>query len=191
MPATPWHWFRTSPQPGTRGQYRVWAIGDSGTGNDDQAAVRNAYLKHASVKNTDLWLLLGDLAYYAGTEEDFASKLLAPFRDVCASLAMWPTMGNHDHKSAKSRWLTGPYYDVFGVSSPTAYSGAPSGTMSYYSITHGNLHVVVLNSIDEPRYGLEPTRWCSSVTTRRLGRDVNVHRWLCCTGAETAACTRG
>jgi phosphodiesterase/alkaline phosphatase D-like protein len=63
---TPTYWFRTQPAVGTPGPYRLWAIGDAGTGSYSQTAVRDAYLAYSSVEDTHVFLALGDNAYDTG-----------------------------------------------------------------------------------------------------------------------------
>jgi hypothetical protein len=61
--------FRTRPTVGTaspRGSFRIWAIGDFGTGMEGQFAVRDQYLQMSTVDRTDVWLVLGDNAYWSG-----------------------------------------------------------------------------------------------------------------------------
>src|SRR5207249_452341 len=58
-------WFKAAPVPGTRQPVRVFAIGDFGTKDGFEDAVRDQYYA-ASGTNADVWLLLGDNAYDTG-----------------------------------------------------------------------------------------------------------------------------
>ena len=62
--------FVTSPVAGTRRPIRIWIIGDSGTGDKNAAAVRDAYAKLTCQGHTDLRLMLGDNAYPRGTDSE-------------------------------------------------------------------------------------------------------------------------
>ena len=57
------YFFETSPPRGTAVSTRIWALGDSGTGNSAAASVRDHYLNQSGDQYTDLLLLLGDNAY--------------------------------------------------------------------------------------------------------------------------------
>src|SRR3954464_5857855 len=63
--------FVTAPTPGVAKKTRVWVLGDSGTNNSSQQAVRNAYYSFTGTTHTDLWLMLGDNAYTSGTDAEF------------------------------------------------------------------------------------------------------------------------
>src|SRR6185295_8139927 len=58
-------WFNTHPPVGTQGPTRFWVLGDPGTANANQMAVRDAYLSMVAAggKEADIWLMLGDNAY--------------------------------------------------------------------------------------------------------------------------------
>ena len=63
------HVFRTpsdDPEP-----MRIWAIGDSGTGNDNARAVRDSAAAFLHDHPADLWLMLGDNAYEDGTDAQY------------------------------------------------------------------------------------------------------------------------
>src|ERR1700741_496447 len=65
------YYFKTSPLAGTTGKYRFWAIGDAGTGNGDQTAVRDAFLAYNNGQHTDGWIMLGDNAYNNGYDSQY------------------------------------------------------------------------------------------------------------------------
>jgi phosphodiesterase/alkaline phosphatase D-like protein len=72
------HYFITFPVPGAPARARVWVLGDAGTQNANQAAVRDAYLhftSQPSPKHTDLWLMLGDNAYQSGTDAEYQAAV--------------------------------------------------------------------------------------------------------------------
>ena len=145
------HDFRTPPPTGSREPFRAWVIGDSGTGNDDARAVRDAYLSRHPATDTDLWLLLGDNAYQDGTDGDYQRGFFDVYAELAASVAVWPTLGNHDGHSASSADESGPYYDIFSLPRAGEAGGRPSGTEAWYSFDHGNAHFVCLDSFDSDR----------------------------------------
>src|SRR5207245_1757101 len=50
---------------------RIWVLGDPGTANGNQLAVRDGYYGFDPSRDTDLWLMLGDNAYYSGTDAQY------------------------------------------------------------------------------------------------------------------------
>jgi len=147
----PDHRFRTAPFPGTARPTRVWILGDSGTGNANAAAVRDAYYTFSAGTETNVWLMLGDNAYNIGTDSEYQAKLFAMYPDTLIRTVLWPTLGNHDAATSNSTTLTGPYYDSFTLPDNADAGGQASGTEAYYSFDYGNVHFVVLNSTDVNR----------------------------------------
>lgn len=130
---------------------RIWVIGDAGTGNSGQTAVRNAYYSFTGTRTTDLWLMLGDNAYADGTDSEYQSKVFNIYGDVLRNSVVWPTLGNHDGHSASSSSQTGPYYNIFTLPRTGEAGGVASGTEAYYAFDYGNIHFVCLNSYDVNR----------------------------------------
>ncbi|MBI3858164.1 MAG: fibronectin type III domain-containing protein, partial [Planctomycetes bacterium] len=97
--------FLTSPTPGVAKNTRIWVLGDAGTNNSSQKAVRDAYYTYTGTTHTDLWLMLGDNAYTAGTDAEFQNAVFGATNAYPAMLrksVVWPTLGNHDGGSANS-----------------------------------------------------------------------------------------
>jgi hypothetical protein len=130
---------------------RIWVLGDPGTGNSSQAAVRDAYYNFTASRHTDLWLMLGDNAYADGTDAQYQSTLFDVYSSMLRKSVLWPTLGNHDGHSASSASQTGPYYQVFSMPRSGESGGVASGTEAYYSFDYGNVHFVCLNSYDVSR----------------------------------------
>src|SRR5207244_12547923 len=68
------YFFITSPSAPK--PTRIWAIGDSGTTGipyvtEHAVGVRDAYEAFTSTRPTDVWLMLGDNAYYSGTDAEY------------------------------------------------------------------------------------------------------------------------
>lgn len=68
------HHLTTAPPIGSDGPVRVWVIGDSGTGDDNARAVRNAYAQYAQPAPADVWINLGDNAYLLGSQSDHQDR---------------------------------------------------------------------------------------------------------------------
>ena len=149
------HWFRTFPVAGTAVPTRIWAIGDFGKGNTEQARVRDAYMQYDTVE-TNLWLWLGDNAYPDGTEEEYVNKVFDSvygYKKYMRHMPFIPTPGNHDYNSISPVTSpqpplqhSGPYYDFVEVYRNGEAGGVPSGHELYYSFDYGNIHFVNLNS---------------------------------------------
>lgn len=136
---TPGHFFETSPPAGPAAPVRVWVVGDSGTGNQDARAVRDAYEDFAAGSHTDVWLMLGDNAYDAGTNSEFQAGIFDMYPELLARTVLWPTRGNHET-------LANVYYNQFTMPQNGEAGGMPSGTEAYYSFDFANVHFICLDS---------------------------------------------
>lgn len=143
------HYFITAPQPGIRKPIRVWLLGDAGTKNNNQRAVRDAYYNFTGSQHTDLILMLGDNAYNNGEDSEYQ---LAVFENMYEAIlrktVLWATRGNHDRgPQVGSSWSNGgAYYQIFTFPKNGEAGGMPSGTEAYYSFDYGNVHFICLES---------------------------------------------
>ena len=143
--------FLTSPVAGVAKKTRVWVIGDAGTANSNQAAVRDAYLNYTGTTNTDLWLMLGDNAYNSGLDSEYQTAVFNMYAATLRKSVLWATLGNHDGTSADSASQSGPYYDNFSLPKNGEAGGLASGTEAYYSFDYGNIHFICLESFETDR----------------------------------------
>jgi len=143
--------FTTAPVVGGGGRVRVWVIGDSGTANTNAAAVRDSYERFTGTNRTDVWLMLGDNAYPDGTDAEYQKAIFQMYTNLLPRCVLWPTLGNHDARSASSATQTGPYYDMFTLPTLAQAGGVASGTEAYYSFDYGRIHFVCLDSEDSQR----------------------------------------
>ncbi|MCP3980203.1 MAG: hypothetical protein GY716_12935, partial [bacterium] len=143
--------FVTAPPVGDDSPIRIWAIGDSGSGDRNARAVRGAYETFAGSDPTDLWLMLGDNAYPNGTDAEYQIGVFDVYGELLRGSVLWPTIGNHDANTSVSPTETGPYFDIFTLPTAGQAGGVGSGTEAYYSFDHGNVHFVVLDSADTDR----------------------------------------
>jgi predicted MPP superfamily phosphohydrolase len=150
-PFTAVYSFHTSPTVGDTGSVRVWLLGDAGLGNQPQRDVRDAYLAYSSLADTDVMMLLGDNAYWSGTDSEYTNNMFNQYRSVLPSLPVFPVFGNHDAVSAVSSSQTGPYYSVFAPPTQGQLGGVATNTEAYYSFNYGCVHFTVLNSQDVNR----------------------------------------
>jgi len=126
-------------------------LGDAGTANADQIAVREAYYNFTGATPTDLWVMLGDNAYGSGTDNEYQAAVFAMYPTMLRKSVLWPAFGNHDSKSAASAPPAGVFYDIFTLPAQGEAGGAASGTEAYFSFDFANIHFICLNSEDIPR----------------------------------------
>ena len=143
--------FTTPPPVGTVKPTRIWVLGDPGTKNDTQRAVRDAYYAFTGKRATDLWLLLGDNAYPEGTDADYQKAIFEMYPATLRTSPVWPALGNHDGRSANSETQSGVYYDIFTLPTRGQAGGVMSGTEAYYSFDYANIHFICLDSHDSER----------------------------------------
>ena len=145
------HFVVTAPVPGTAKPTRIWIIGDSGTADRNAEAVRDAFLNFTESRDPDLWIMLGDNAYYDGTDAEYQAAVFNTYRQVLPKTVLWPTLGNHDGRTADSTTESGPYYDIFSLPRNGEAGGVASGTEAYYSFDYGNMHFICLDSYETDR----------------------------------------
>ncbi len=145
------HYFETAPPRGTKKKLRAWVVGDSGTGDENQAAVRDAMREFIGPDRLDLFIHVGDMAYEFGWESQFSHYFFAPYQGILTNTPVWPAMGNHEGITSDSFTQSGPYYEAFVLPTRGECGGAASGTEAYYAFDYANVHFVVLDSNESPR----------------------------------------
>ena len=143
------HYFKTSPSSGTSQPITAWVLGDCGTANADQAAVRDAYYNYIGNNHTDMVLLLGDNAYQDGLDTEYQSAIFDMYTDKLKNSMLWSCPGNHDYYGQGG--LNADYYDIFSFPTNGEAGGLSSNTEKYYSFDYGNIHIISLDSHDEDR----------------------------------------
>jgi len=153
LSAGPDQFFFTVPPVSTVREYNFWVVGDCGSANDDQRAVRNSYQNYIGTTRVYGMIMLGDNAYTLGTDGDYQGAVFNNmYEDIISNTVMWPTPGNHDYYSgADASTQTGPYYDIFTLPSAGELGGLASGTEAYYSYNIGNIHFISIDSYDSGR----------------------------------------
>jgi len=132
---------------------RVWVIGDPGTaatGSGNQAGVRDAYYAHAGTRYTDVWLALGDNAYYSGTDQEYQLAFFNIYPNLLQQTPLWSAIGNHETYAAPVGQRF-PYLDIFEFPAEGEAGGVSSGTERYYSFDYGNIHFVSIDSMTSQR----------------------------------------
>ncbi|HMJ92332.1 MAG TPA: Ig-like domain-containing protein [Candidatus Acidoferrum sp.] len=151
------YWFVSAPLTGTRKPVRLWVLGDSGTANANQRAVRDAYHNYVTTNgpSADIWLMLGDNAYDRGTDEEHQRAVFEMYPETLRNLFLWPTLGNHE-TSQSTTATSFPYLDIFTLPTQGEAGGVPSGTEKYYSFDYANIHFVCLDSMTSGRTATTP-----------------------------------
>ena len=145
------HFFITAPQPGTAKPTRIWVIGDAGTANANQVNVRNAYETFTGSRYTDLWLMLGDNAYNAGTDGEYQAAVFNIYTNLLRTSVLWSTLGNHETGQLTEFTNNYPYFDIFTLPRNGEAGGLASGTEHYYAFNYGNIHFICLDSMTANR----------------------------------------
>ena len=147
------HFFVTPPSVGTITPVRAWVLGDSGWLSAEQAAVRDAMLNWTLLNPPAPQLILhaGDIAYDDGTDGEYTTNHFTGYEAILRHTVLWPTLGNHDARSANTTLETGPYYEAHILPTAGEAGGEPSGTEAYYSFDYGHVHFIVMDSMDSDR----------------------------------------
>ena len=145
--------FRTHPKPGAVRPLRFWVVGDSGTGDQNQADVHMAMRSFSRNRHrpVDIYLHVGDMAYGSGTDNEFEGNFFKPYRRTLRNTVCWPAMGNHEGQTSSGVTGIGPYYDSYVLPKRGEAGGLSSGTEAYYSFDYGNAHFIALDSHDLDR----------------------------------------
>lgn len=89
----------------------------------------------------DLLLHTGDVVYPAGAADDYGEALFRPFAGLLSRAPIYPTLGNHDVKTANGR----PYLENFFLP-----EGGPGTERRSYSFDRGQAHFVSLDVMSSP-----------------------------------------
>jgi hypothetical protein len=145
--------FITAPGNCNTRPTRIWVTGDNGgfsSGATNVIGMRDAYRSFTGSRGTDLWLLMGDIAYNEGTDQEFQTDFFDVFASDLHQVAPRPAIGNHDtYAQATNGWFA--YLDIFNFLTNGEAGGVPSGTENFYSFDYGNIHLVCLDSMSQSR----------------------------------------
>jgi hypothetical protein len=147
------HYFLTHPPLGSKSSMRLWVVGDSGTGDANQAAVHTAMRDYVAKtgRPLDHYLHVGDMAYGRGTDGQFQNHFFEPYAATLQNTVCWASMGNHEGANSRGLSGTGPYYDAYVVPTAAEAGGVASGTEAYYSFDIADVHFICLDSHDLDR----------------------------------------
>ncbi len=155
--------FRTPPPAGTEQPVHIWVLGDCGTGGDGSGraeSVRDGYLQSSFFAHNDVWLMLGDNAYFSGADDEYQAAVFDTHRPLLRNTILWSTIGNHETYSNASE---PPYFKIFTLPAHGESGGLPSGTESYYSFDYAHIHFVCLDSMRSSRLpGAPMLKWLAN-----------------------------
>lgn len=142
------NFFTTAPSADSAGKVRVAVFGDCGRDEDgNRTGSLNAYLNYTGSNPATLMLLLGDNAYYTGTDAEFQAEFFEPYSTtLLKNHILFPVPGNHDYYSSSRASRTGAYYKNFTMPTAGECGGVASGTEAYYSYDWGNVHFISMDS---------------------------------------------
>jgi len=126
------------------------ALGDSGGGGSDQAAL----LHQIETVPFDFMIHVGDIAYDNGLLPEFESRFFHVYAPQLASRPIFPASGNHEYDTDDGA----PFRQVFVLPE----NGGPAGVERWYSYDWGNVHFVVL---DTERSGPDQAAWLEADLT--------------------------
>ena len=164
----------TSPDdahPGVR--MRFWALGDSGTGDSNAIAVRDAFVNYMGANLTGMILMLGNNALPDGSSGAYQSKMFDIYKTQFKNAPLFTALGEADTNDSTNPPPSLPYFGMFTLPTGTEGGGVASGTEKYYSFNYGTVHFVVLDSQASDRSVNGPM-----MTWLRNDLNANLAPWL-------------
>ena len=151
---------------------RFVVLGDTGTGDAGQYAVKDAFLGVCAARGCDAAIINGDLIYDTGVssanDPQFATKFEAPYADV--PLTFYLTLGNHDNSADEDGGLG---TDAGKGDHMVAYHPGASGKWHlparYYEARVGDVSLFSLDTNTMMSYGA--TRRGVDPLATALGQD--------------------
>lgn len=143
--------FTTPPLAGTAVPTRIWVLGDAGTANSNQIAVRDAFTTWTGSRDPDLVLQLGDNAYNSGFDGEYQAAVFNIYTTLLGKVPFWSCLGNHETAQATAFVDTYPYFSIYTFPTAGECGGLPSGTEHYYSFDYGSIHFISLDSMTASR----------------------------------------
>jgi len=95
--------FRTYPQTGDSryDHFSFWVLGDGGSGDRHQMAVRDQIQQVVNNGQADFGLYVGDIIYPKGAEADQDEKYFVPYKSIIDKQTCWTALGNHDQRAER------------------------------------------------------------------------------------------
>ena len=129
------HAFTTAPPAGRQDEaVRVLLFGDSGWGGSAQIDLS----RQMTVRDFDLAIHVGDIAYDNGSMEDFTKRHFGVYPRMFDAVPFYPSVGNHDVRADG-----GLSYD-HSFLWPESYTGA-----RYYTFRRGDIQFISIDTSSE------------------------------------------
>ena len=114
------NYFHTAPVFYSEQSIQIWAIGDFGIGSLEQNQVLQSYLNYLGGRRNDMWIWLGDNAYYNGTDQEYGSFVFDIYKNQFKNWNFYPALGNHDYGQSgylatASLGSNFPYFNIFNL----------------------------------------------------------------------------
>ncbi len=141
--------FVTLPLDNSIQKTRFLALGDCGNNSANQFNVKNSTKNFIGNNNIDAMILLGDNAYYSGTDAEYQTNFFNVYKDdFLKYYKLYPALGNHDYGNsiANAGLRNLPYFNSFTTPKLAEIGGTPSNAANYYSFNVGNVHFIALDS---------------------------------------------
>jgi len=134
---------------------RFVALGDQGTGTEDQYAVARAMEKFCAVQPCDFAILLGDNVYPRGvtsvSDPLWQKVFVEPYKNL--DLVFYPILGNHDYSSGSdfSRGLIQVAYSAENSKweLPSTFYKLTKGDITFLAVDSQPLYYGIKNSIED------------------------------------------
>jgi acid phosphatase len=124
---------------------RFIAVGDAGTGNDQQNTLARLMTKYQQTHSYDTALLLGDNIYPDGDVSSVASKFERPYADLLHKASKFhAVLGNHDARHGREGQPKYPHFNMDG--------------RTYYSFTKGD-NLVGFFGLDSNEFDRTQRQW--------------------------------
>ncbi|HEX9917524.1 MAG TPA: metallophosphoesterase, partial [Pyrinomonadaceae bacterium] len=109
------------------GSVRFLAIGDTGTGTEQQQELANVMLRYRQAFPYEFVLMMGDNMYGGEKPEDFKLKFENVYKELLnEKVTFYATLGNHDDSNQR-------FYDFFNMKGEEFYRLA-KGNIAFYSL---------------------------------------------------------
>jgi Icc-related predicted phosphoesterase len=145
--------FYTAPMEGARVPFRIWSMGDFGTGNPQQYVTRDAYQYYSGDKYTNILLWLGNNAGNSGSDYAYSTNVFnGMYDEQLKKSVVYSTCGNNDLTHANAHNQLGTYYNIFHHPANGEAGGYSSGNEAYYSFNYANVHFICLET-NLPEFG--------------------------------------
>jgi hypothetical protein len=138
---------------------RFIAVGDAGTGNDQQTTLGRVMAKYQQSHAYDTALLLGDNIYPNGDVSSVSAKFERPYADLLhRGVKFRSVFGNHDVRDGRDGQLKYPYFNM--------------GGRSYYSFTKGlnGENLVEFFALDSNSFDRTQRQWLENALAASQAR---------------------